>query len=687
MPVLRSSEAETLPLSTSYNYRADIDGLRALAIIPVIGFHAGWSAFGGGFVGVDVFFVISGFLISSMLLDELQESGRINVVKFYAKRARRLFPALALVMLATLLLGSLFLLPFGEQQDLAKSSLATSLFVSNIFFWMQSGYFDGPSELKPLLNMWSLSVEEQFYWVWPFLLVGLWQCARKFGVVAHQRRTVVMKALVVIAAASFGSCVWLTFKSQPTAFYMMPARSWEFALGGLVIFAPPLSDLRSRQWLPSVLGLAGMGMIVMPVVTLSYATPFPGVAAAIPALGTALLIYSGASEGSLTRRLLSMRAFVTFGLLSYSWYLWHWPLLAISRAYTYGSHDLVRDSFLVAAALLLSLLTYRFVENPIRHSKSGIFSTTRGALVSGMGLLIVVIACSLALGIYAKFIATSSGQQAALLAAMEDSVELTPECSKGEGITRFSGVLSAAKKCTIGDKEHPKRVLLWGDSFAGHYAPLLDRIGRKGGFAVLQRQWDGCAPLLGVMQWHGRIAQRDCAEFNPQVAAELKALRVNGVDTVVLAAHWLQQFPAVGGVDQSGQDVLVKFETGLRQTLDELGRLDFNVLLVAQTPLLPINVPRCLGRRSAEACGVSRATFEEMRVNVSRVMRALVENRPNMRIFDPAQLLCDPINCSVIIGNTIVYRDSAHLTASVLPLLEPEWALQLQGFLHGDVVR
>lgn len=673
-----------LALLPHSRYRPDVDGLRAVAIVPVVAFHAGWSVFGGGFVGVDVFFVISGFLISVLLLDELQRNGRIDIPKFYARRARRLFPALAIVMLATIVLSFFFLLPFGEQQELAKSSIATSFFASNIFFWMHSGYFDGPSEQKPLLNMWSLSVEEQFYWIWPFLLIGIWGYARRFKVVGAHLRLLVMVVFGIIFAMSLAGSVLLTAKSQTTAFYMMPVRSWEFALGGLIALAPQLPVQCAKPWITSSIGLVGLGMIATAMVTFSRATLFPGFVAIVPAMGTALLIYSGASSGSLTCRLLSMRGFVHIGLLSYSWYLWHWPLMAISRAYNYGRAEFMWDNLLGVGALLLAFLTYRFVENPIRRAKRGLFSSTRGALLGSSGLLALIVLCSIGLGVYAKFVATASGQQKALLAAMDDGVNLTPECSNGDGSSILAGTLPARENCTIGDQGSGTRVLLWGDSFAAQYAPLLDRLGKKDGFAVLQRVWFGCAPLLDILQWHGRVPQRDCADFNPKVVRELGTLRIIGIDTAILAANWLQQFPKESNFDHNGHDVLVKYEAGLRRTLDELDRHGFKVLLIAQTPQLPIDVPRCLARLPTDACGVSRATFEARRADVMRIMRTIVEGRRNVRIFDLAEVLCNPTDCPATIGTAIVYRDRGHLTASMLPLLEPAWASQVQGLLHGE---
>jgi len=576
-------------------YRTDVQALRGLAVFLVVAFHAR-VLFQGGFVGVDVFFVISGFLISGMLLEELQRTDRIGLLDFYARRARRLFPALALVCLVTLGLGAIFLLPFGEQQELAKSSIATSLFASNVFFWMGSGYFDGPAEQKPLLNMWTLSVEEQFYWVWPILLIALWRGARLRDDAPRLRKLFIAAGLAVIVAVSLWSCVRLTATTPATAFYMMPLRSWEFALGGLIALAPQRQDRAANASFSSILGIAGLAMIIAAVAGFSRVTPFPGIAAALPAVGTALLIYSGAMAGSLTHRLLSLPLLVAIGQLSYSWYLWHWPLIALARAYAFGVHDFARDSLLALAALLLAWITYRFVENPIRRGTQGPFSTTRGALIGGAGLLSMIAAASLALGLHAKSIGPSSGRYGALLAAMEDATDLTPECRSDFSQIAYPGALEPIDKCKLGAAARPARVLLWGDSFAKQYEPVLDRFGKNESFTVVARVLDGCAPLLDtVTLWHG-MPRRDCVAFNPLVKAELHTLKAMGVDAVVLAANWLAYFPPAGDADWSAQQSPDVFEAGLRRTLDELDTYGFKVLLVAQSPRFPISVPHCLGR-------------------------------------------------------------------------------------------
>lgn len=653
------------------NYRPDIDGLRAVAIISVVAFHVGLPLFSGGFVGVDVFFVISGYLITRLLYDELESTGRIKFLDFYARRARRLFPALALVCLTTLVLGFWLLLPFGEQQDLAKSAIATALFSSNTFFWMQSGYFDGPADLKPLLNMWSLAVEEQFYWVWPLLILAVW---RGFVQRSGGRQAMVI-ALMLIATISFGGSLWVTEQSQSIAFYMMPIRAWEFALGGILALSPsPVSMY--QPWLRhvlSVIGVTGLGLIAWSVCSFSRATTFPGAAALIPVVGTAMVILGGQTGHGPVFRLLTLPVVVTIGLLSYWWYLWHWPLLALARSYEFGKHELLRDFALALAALSLAALTYRFLENPARYARTGPFATTRGTLVAGSGLLVLVLISAAALGGWAKYQAHSTERGRALLTAMRDRVVVNPECDIVVQSDTFKGILPPVEKCRFGGEN--QRILLWGDSFAEHYVPLLDSLGRKYGLGLIIRSLGACPPILGVVPIRAGLQNRDCAVFNNLVAEELEEYHAIGFDSAILSADWLMQDPDPNETTEqvSRDEVLKVFAEGLVAILSELELRGFRVLLVAPSVKFPVAVPLCLGRRPAEMCGISRADFEARRGRILAVMQAAVQGRQNVKIYDPVTSLCNATYCPPILNDVIAYRDKGHVAASALQALESDF--------------
>jgi peptidoglycan/LPS O-acetylase OafA/YrhL len=319
-------------------YRQDIDGLRAIAVLSVVLYHAGVSWFPGGFVGVDIFFVISGYLITRILLEEAS-AGRYSIAKFYARRARRILPVLYFILVVALLLGLLLLLPL-EILGLSESVLATTLFSSNILFWKQSGYFDISAELKPLLHIWSLAVEEQFYVLWPLVLILCYR--RGWGI-----RWVIA---VLFGLSLTSSCVFLTEKPN-AVFYLLPGRAWELLVGAWLATAN--GDWLKKQWLKSGLSVMGLGLLAASVLVLNKTLPFPAWNALYPCLGAALLIVAG--EGALVNRyLLAWRPLVFVGLISYSLYLWHWPLLSYVRIMNLGQLPPVQAGIVVVLSFLLA---------------------------------------------------------------------------------------------------------------------------------------------------------------------------------------------------------------------------------------------------------------------------------------------------------------------------------------------
>ena len=327
--------------AAALGYRPDIDGLRAIAILTVVGSHVGLPWWSGGYVGVDVFFVISGFLITSLLVTEAVQYRRIHLWAFYARRVRRLLPAFLTVLLGTLLLGAIYLVSLdGEQQGLAKSAIAAVLLNANHYFWHATGgYFDRPAELQPLLHIWSLSVEEQYYLIWPVALIGLLYWQPRFD---YRRK--VAAALFFVAFVSFLFSVWCLSRTQSAAFYLMPARAWELAIGAIAALIP-LQAQSSRSAIVGIaLGYGGLAAIAFAVTMYNQTTPFAGGAALLPVLGAvAIIAGNGLAPNGLPTRLLSSKAMVGIGLVSYSWYLWHWPLLAITRTVRPGAPDLPRD--------------------------------------------------------------------------------------------------------------------------------------------------------------------------------------------------------------------------------------------------------------------------------------------------------------------------------------------------------
>lgn len=367
------------------HYRAEIDGLRALAVVPVILFHAGFHAFSGGFIGVDVFFVISGYLITSIIINDLAK-GQFSLVDFYVRRAKRILPALFLVMLVCLPFAAFIFLPIA-MKDFAQSLVATSVFSSNFLFFTESGYFEPNAELKPLLHTWSLAVEEQYYIIFPLLLILAWRFGRRW----------ILGLLTVIFLFSLAAAEWGTVSSPAAAFYLLPMRAWELLIGAFAAFY--LQDRAAR--LPHAVHQAGsvmgLALIFYAIAAFDEATPFPGVQALIPTLGTTLIILF-AMPGTWVNRLLSVRALVFLGLMSYCAYLWHQPLFAFSRYSSPEEPSAVIMLLLCFATLPLAYLSWRFVERPFRRPELPAGTLISVVAVAAVGFIGVGYAGSLSDG-------------------------------------------------------------------------------------------------------------------------------------------------------------------------------------------------------------------------------------------------------------------------------------------------
>ena len=356
------------------NYRREIDGLRAIAVLPVILFHAGFDTFAGGFVGVDVFFVISGYLITSIILHE-QANGTFTLGSFYERRARRILPALFLVMAVCIPFAWLWMLP-GEFEDFGQSLIATSLFTSNMLFWHEAGYFDVTAELKPLLHTWSLAVEEQYYLIFPMFMI----------VAAQRGRRWALTALGVVAAGSLALAEWGPL-TNAARFFLLPTRIWELLIGVFAAYYLVTEDPRTRvqtRWLLEALGIAGIVLIFYAVFMFDEKTHFPGLNALIPTVG-AVLIVLFAQPGTLTARFLGLRPLVGVGLISYGLYLWHQPLFAFARIRSFDAIEPSTFLLLTVAAFILAYASWALVEGHFRNRAN----RGRGAMVALPSALVV----------------------------------------------------------------------------------------------------------------------------------------------------------------------------------------------------------------------------------------------------------------------------------------------------------
>jgi peptidoglycan/LPS O-acetylase OafA/YrhL len=367
------------------NYRPDIDGLRALAVLAVVFYHTNFRAFSGGFAGVDIFFVISGYLITSIIAKDIQVE-KFSFVTFYERRMRRIFPALFGVLLFCVPAAAVLLAP-GDFLAFGKSLIATTAFASNFYFLRSAGadgYFSQAFNPQPLLHTWSLAVEEQFYLLFPALLILL----------TRRAKPRIAQFLAVIAVVSFLLSIWLTGHKPISAFYRLDSRAWELLMGSLVAFkaAPPLTTRIARE----IAGLAGLGLVACTVTLYSISTPFPGLSAFLPCFGTSLIIYAGEKGPSIVKSVLSFQPLVFIGVISYSLYLWHWPIIAFTEYFSAGDLSNYQTAAVIAGSLLMAFLCFEFIESPFRGadsrvSRTQIFSfglaASMATLVSGLAII------------------------------------------------------------------------------------------------------------------------------------------------------------------------------------------------------------------------------------------------------------------------------------------------------------
>lgn len=496
-------------------YRPDIDSLRALAVGLVIAFHLGFGEVSGGFVGVDVFFVISGFLIGSLILGELQ-SERFSIARFYERRIRRILPALTVVLLATSAASFLWLFP-KPYEKYGTSLAAAAASLSNIYFWQTSGYLTGVGTSKALLHTWSLAVEEQFYIVLPPVLILLRRVAK--GRMAT--------AIALLAAASFALAVIGVQHDANTAYYLPHTRAWELLLGVLVAAVPNLK--LGRPWLRAFCALVGFALIMGAAILYNRSTPFPGLAALPPCLGAALVILAHRDGSSWLERVLTFRPIVFIGLISYSLYLWHWPLIDIYREHFGVDSKHVSGAVrlaMVTAMLGLSVLSWWFVERPLRRiamPRATVFALAAGSVAA---LIVGGLALRAAHGLPGRF-----PPEAVRLASYLD-YDFNTQFRAGTCFIDDTSTFRDFKPgiCLKQDARRPSMLLI-GDSFAAHlYAGLAATFPDR---SVLQATASGCKP--GLHPLHG---DEDCRRLFEYVLTE--HLPAHPVDMLVISGRWLR---------------------------------------------------------------------------------------------------------------------------------------------------
>jgi peptidoglycan/LPS O-acetylase OafA/YrhL len=659
----------------SHTPRKDIQGLRALAVLLVVVFHAGWGV-RGGFIGVDVFFVISGFVITGMLMRKLESRGSFSLRDFYSRRVRRLLPALALVVAVTFVLTAALGAPFNGQQGItALTGGGAVVGLANVVLILKSGnYFETPPASNPLLNTWSLSVEEQFYLVFPFVLLGLWFIGKRIG--GGRRRTaLVITGIAALTAASFvlslamsmGHWGWRFSSPESVAFYSSPTRAWEFGVGVLIAFVAKRLSLPRRFATP--LFILGLVAVIAAAFIIRESDTFPGAIALWPVIATAIVLLAGASAGGPILRVTESRAAVALGDLSYSWYLWHWPLIAFSLM-IWPTNSWIPTAAAVIA-LGLAWLTFRYVENPLRFN---VALTGKRLLAAASAVILVVLAMAAVLYVGAQRSWWNSS-----LASMNEQVS-AEHLWITQGCNSEIPLGSRPAECTMNADSAGSMLYLLGDSQAGMLSEAMLGVASRTNRPLSFGTKGACPFIDGYLRDGGRIDE-SCNSF---VGSSVSWLGTQQPGTAVIsiwaAYTWLDGIglstdgQSFATSDQGRLDVM---RIGLSSVVRDLRSAGHSVVLVAPIPGFPAANPE--GRfwypyqcrtvttlLDPASCGQSRSESEVKSelAPFTSMLEAVASDTASRVLYLDAEL-CQEQTCSTNTGNSWAYMDGQHISVEM----------------------
>jgi peptidoglycan/LPS O-acetylase OafA/YrhL len=612
-------------------------------VFLVVAYHAGIAAVPGGFVGVDVFFVLSGYLITGLLLAEWERTGGVALGGFYARRVRRLLPASALVTLVTIAAAVWVLSPL-EQARLWMDAFATSAYASNLRFARYMGnYFGADLERNPFLHTWSLAVEEQFYLLWPVLVL----LGARFG----RGRRGVLVTVAAVSAISVAACVWMSTVRQPWAFFGTPMRAWEFGLGALAgsIGAEALGA--RQRW---VLGWAGAAMVLGAAAMYTSSLNYPGTAVLLPAFGTACILAGCANDARRgVGRVLSVPPLQVLGKLSYSWYLWHWPVLVVGAALIPGLSVAGRVASAVIA-LALAAATYALVEAPVR-AHAALTARPRATLVLFVAVTSLGLGAALGFGAFARFQIARSPQQRAFLAAAEDRSPLIVNGC----FTRLTDV--DVRECVFGGAGSDTTVVLFGDSHAAAWFPAVESVARARGWRLVTMVKVGCpAPQVTVHYALLGRTYRECTEWRRRGLARIAALRPELVIVGTRSAR-------VNAV-QDGGVLAAEWGAGYRATLRQIASTGARSILLRDVPDPNRDVPICLSRvagRGGDArAGCRFARGEALNSAAIAAEEGAARAVPGTSIVDLTDAFCGVRYCDSFRDGMPVYSDHSHMTSA-----------------------
>ena len=707
------------PAPPPAGFRADIEGLRAVAVALVLAYHAGLPLLGGGFVGVDVFFVVSGFLITGLVVREITSTGTLDIAAFYARRARRLVPAALLVIVVTVV-ASAVLLPPLRVPDVMADGAAAALYASNLRFAAQAtDYLQAELAPSPLLHFWSLGVEEQFYLFWPVLLLV---SARLVGVAR------LGWIVAAVGGVSFALGVFVTDAAAPLAFFLLPTRAWELALGAAIaIGAPRLLGIGRPVAVAS--GLLGLGLIAAAGLVIDTSTPFPGTAALLPTIGAALVIAAGIRSPSTgAAAILALPGFRQLGRISYSVYLWHWPLVVLPTAALGAELPLPVRILLVALSIPLAAMSHRWVEEPLRHGRA-IGTRPRVNLALAGGLAVAVAVASVALGSTRGLAPTSPSValddrqlDAAIASALPAATgtDRAPVSSAGGAASptlgpspsndgevlgairgktldgpvpadlvpslgaarddippiygngcHLSQQATAGPDCVFGDQAGGTTVVLFGDSHAAQWFPAFERLAKERGWRLVSLTKSACTSVdLTVWNANLKRAYTECDTWREAAIERIASLAPALVVVTNSRGYTLASTLGEAPVDEES------WANGLTRTIERIEASSGAVVVIGDTPKAVSDPPACLSANLTSVLACTRS-FEAATDQAHSASEFGAARGAGATVIDPTDLICPTDPCPVVLGRILVYRDSHHLTATFARSLAPYLARQL----------
>jgi len=603
-----------------------IQALRALAAVLVLIYHAKWLD--GGYIGVDIFYVISGFLITGILVRELDSTNSLSLIAFYARRTKRLLPASFLVIFATGIAGYIFL-PASMRDSFGRDLIAASTYISNFLFALwENDYQNLNSTPSPFIHFWSLAVEEQFYLFWPFFILVLFRTGK---------RRAVFLGIVATLASSFIFSLYLTDRAPIWAFYILPTRAWELAAGALLVFLPELKKARP------LIALMACATLVIATVIFNETTPFPGTAALAPVIATALLLASRSKWPLFIDFVAQSRLTQWLGAISYPLYLWHWPLLVIPAIYLGEELTTLQTSLLLAITVVLAGLTHKFVEEPMREIKL----SHKGVLsFAAIATSISVLVGGLTVMQHSSAITVNGSVTVSL-----DEVRLKPLINY-DGCHISMGQ-TVSPRCEYGDITSKKTIVLYGDSHAAQWFPALDLIGKKRGIKIVSLTKSACPSAEVIKELSSQYDVADCQAFRDSSIARIQKIKPLAV---ILAG--MQPFTA----PYSDESAKSWWLTGEREVFNRIKDATQYPIYLTDTPLPRVDIPDCLVADRGDACDTSRAVDAEVAVGLIQI--------------NPTPWLCTD-KCPAVVDGIIAYRDKSHLTVAMSKHLSAQLEISL----------